>query len=312
MASTIETGFQILKSHLELTDAQRSAIVSHQAELELAISEGFETHGTMLAGAYSRNTMIALQEGAVVDVFLVLRAKYGRQYRPQGLLDQLLDTLFEKYKDAQINNSSHGVVVSLSDYQFIVTPCFHKEGKGYVIPDYSNDEWIKTDPSSYADQLKAANRSNENHLIPLIKLIKCWNYVIDNMFDQYYLELLAYNIFTGVPITNDINAISYFFKEARLEVVFTIDDPAGYGLQVQGLRDAERLAEAMLCFHDTYKTTIDAENFLNDGDLDSAYNAWESIFAGYFPTPLQMLIRELEASGIEGAQALKIIMDRTS
>lgn len=311
MASTIETGFRMLKSHLEITDAQHSAIATRQAELEQVISKGFDTYGTTLSGAYSRNTMISVQKGATVDVFLFLRAKYGRQYTPEGLLDRLHDTLFNTYEDACINKAGNGVTVPLSDYQFNIMPCFTKENKGYVFPEYKSNQWERADPNTYSDQLIEADRYHNGNLLPLIKIIKYWNHVVNDVFDEYYLEILVKNILTDVPITSDADAISYIFKKATLEVAFTIDDPAGFGAQVQGLNDGDRIAEAMLDFHDTYKTSLNAVNHELEGELEKAYTEWHSIFTGLFPSPLQMLIQELEDSGIEGARALKIMRDRT-
>jgi hypothetical protein len=310
MASTIDTGFQMLSDHLEITDDQRLAILRHQGEIERALSKGFETHGTEFTGAYSRNTMIAPAKGAVVDLFLLLRFSYGRSNTAEDLLEKLQETLIKLSEEASISASGHGVVIPLSDYRFNVVPSFHKENKGYVIPDYKKDQWITTNPKTYSDQLKKDNKWHEGHLLPVIRIIKCWNQVIDNVFDDYYLELLVRKVFTDVPITTYASSVRHFFKEATKEVVFTIDDPAGFGDQVQGLHEPDRLPEAMICFHEAYKTTLKAEEHENEGELGLAFHEWGSIFTGYFPKPLEMLIQELENSGIEGVEALKIIRDR--
>lgn len=312
MATTIDTGFGLLKSFLEITDDQRLAIVAHQGEIERILSKGFDTHGTELSGAYSRNTMIAVQKGATVDMFLFLRANYAKKHTPAELLDKLQGVFIEYYKDACINSHGNGVIVPVSDYMFNIVPCFHKHEKGYVIPIYKKDQWIKTNPNIYSSQLKKSDKQHKGHLLPIIRIIKCWNHAINNMFDEYYLELLVYRILTDVPITTYSSAVRYVFKEARREVVFTINDPAGFNTEVRGLKDAERLAEAMISFHEAYKSTLKAGEYEHEGELDLAYKEWESIFTGYFPTILQMLIQELKDSGIEGVKALKIIRDRTN
>ena len=115
-----------------------------------------------------------------------------------------------------------------------------------------------------------------------------------------------------MEVTDYTNAVKYIFKEARHEVVFAIKDPAGFGPQLKGVKDAERLAEAMISLHEAYKATLNAERFEHEGELDLAYKEWESIFTGFFPKPFEMLAQELEGSGIEGVKALKILMDRTN
>ena len=309
--STIETGFQMLKSHLEITEDQRSVITACQGELEKVIAKNFETYGTMLLGAYSRDTMIAVKKGAIVDLYLVLRPEYGHEYTSGELVNKLHEALVNHYEEISHNIDGHGVIVPLSDFQFNIVPCFYKIGKGYVIPYCKKDQWITTNPNTYLNQLKQANKSHDGHLLPLIKIIKCWNQKAGNMFDEYYLELLVCEILTDVEIKDYTSAVKYIFKEARHKVVFKINDPAGFGQQVKGVKDAERLAEAMIGLHEAYKATLNAEVFEHEGELDLAYKEWESIFTGYFPKPFEMLAQELEGSGIEGAKALKILMDRT-
>ena len=87
--STIETGFRMLKSHLKITDIQHSVIVACQGELEKAISKGFDTYGIILTGAYSRNTMITVKKGAVVDAYLLLKPKYGHEFSSRELVNRL-------------------------------------------------------------------------------------------------------------------------------------------------------------------------------------------------------------------------------
>jgi hypothetical protein len=314
MTTTIDTGFDMLVSHLEITEDQRLAIVANQAKIESALAKGFDTHATVLAGAFSRNTMIAVTKDAVVDMFLSLRSSYAHQHSPAELLDTLHATLIKFCENTDISISNHGVVISLDNFKFNVVPSFHKEGTGYVIPDYKYDKWVRRYPSVYADQLKVANKEHKNQLLAFIKIIKCWNLVINDMFDEYYLELLVKQILTGVEITSYSKTIRHIFREARKEIIFSIDNPAGHALenQVQGLKDAERLAEAMICFHEAYKKMLKAKEYEHEGQLDLAYKEWESVFSGFFPEPLQMLIQELDDSGVEGAKALKIMRDRTS
>jgi len=309
--STIETGFQMLKSHLEITEAQHSTISAYQAELEKAISKGFDTYGTVLSGAYSRGTMIAVQKDAVVDAYLILRPRHANQYAPGELVDKLHDTLASQYKAVSHNIDGYGVIVPLSEFQFNIIPSFYKLGKGYVIPDGRNDRWLKSDPSTYSNELEKKDEWHKGHLLPLIKIIKCWNHKVGNLFNEYYLELLVNNILTDVKITDYSSAVRYIFHEARNDIVFAIKDPAGFGPHVKGVKDAERLIESMMSLHQTYKTTLKAEEYEYQGELELAYKEWESIFSGYFPKPYEMVAQELEVSGIEGVKALKIMLDRT-
>ncbi len=309
--STIETGFQMFKSHLEMTDAQHSTISTCQAELEKAISKGFDTYGTMLTGAYSRGTMITVQTGEIVDVYLILGPRYIHQYSSDELVNKLHEILNSQYEEVSHNIDGRSVIVPLSEFQFNIVPCFYKIGQGYAIPDCKNDRWIKNNPSTYSSQLDEANTWHEGHLLPLIQIIKCWNKSIGNIFDEYYLELLVNKILTNVKITDYFKAVSCIFDQARHEIVFAIRDPAGFGPHVKGVKDAESLMKAMMNLHVAYKATQNAEKYEYEGELELAYKEWESIFSGFFPKPYEMVAQQLEGSGIEGVKALKIMLDRT-
>lgn len=301
----------MLTSHLEITDDQHLAIVAYQGEIEKVLAKGFDNYGTVLAGSYSRNTMITVKKSAVIELFLLLRPNYAKQYSSRELVDKLLTILSKHYDKVDISGYGHGVSIFLSEYQFNIVPGVYKENKGYVIPDYKNDKWRRGNPDLYSDQLKTANQQHKGRLLPLIRIIKCWNIANNSVFDEYYLELLVKKILTNVETSTYSKAIEYIFKEATKEIVFSIDDPARFEIQVQGLADVEKLAEAMIAFHTAYKKTLKAKEYEHEGKLDLSYNEWESIFPGVFPKPFEMLAKELEGSGVEGAKALKIMMDRT-
>ena len=74
----------------------------------------------------------------------------------------------------------------------------------------------------------------------------------------------------------------HFFKQATREVVYTIDDPVTYNKQVQGLKDAERLAEAMLSFLGLgiQPPTPSWGNMIREGVANILQSPWMALFPG--------------------------------
>lgn len=148
-------------------------------------------------------------------------------------------------------------------------------------------------------------------LLPVIRIIKYWNQCNGALFDDYYLELLAKEILQQNKFSSYLQAIKIIFKKAIALVVCSIDDPADSGRQMEGLKDIEKMIEAMFCFKDCHGYIVQAAQDEKKGDLISAYRIFGKIFAGQFPGYVEMMARKLDANGITGVEALQIMRDAT-
>jgi hypothetical protein len=203
------------------------------------------------------------------------------------------------------------IIVSNTDFVFHITPGFTRDNKGYVVVDSKNNKWIKTDPNVHYYALDDDNHKHKGLLLPVVRIVKYWNECNGSLFDNYYLELLVKEILRGVKVKSYVQAIKYVFKAAIRLVVFTINDPAAAGKQMDGLKDIHKMIEAMFCFRDCHDHIIKAEQYEREGDLKSAYKEFGKIFGGYFLSYVDMMSRKLEANDITGAEALIILRDAT-
>jgi tRNA nucleotidyltransferase (CCA-adding enzyme) len=178
MATTIAQGFSKLRSNLEITSLQSSTVSTRQSNVRDVVKAGLDTNDDFLTGSYRRSTMIAPLTRADVDVFIVLDSKYFADYsnNQAGLLDKVRRVLLKTYTTTPaISRNGQAVTITFTDFTVDVVPGFNREGGGYLIPNSVTSSWISTNPKKHVDIWSTANSNHGGDLVPLIKMIKCWN-----------------------------------------------------------------------------------------------------------------------------------------
>lgn len=308
---TVEEGLRSLDEVLLITSAENAIISKRQFEIEKIVLEEFEALSTVLPGASSRNTLIQPLQDNVIDLFVLLEPELGQMNTPGGLMRKLEAVLKDHYPNAAVTADGRSILISYAEFSFHVVPSFSREEKGYIVADAKNQQWIKTNPKIHYYSLDDENHIHRGLLLPCIRIIKYWNECNGSLFNNYYLELLVKETLSEVKADTIVHAIKYFFKKSLDMVVFTIDDPADNGQQMDGLKDLHKMLEAMQNFVDGHSDIINAEKFENEGDLVSAYKEFGKIFGGYYPSYVDMMSKKLDANGITGVEALEIMRDAT-
>ena len=287
MATAVKQGFTILKSSLEITDLQEETVSTRHNNVRLAIAQELRALESFLTGSYSRHTMIAPLSKADVDVFVVLHPSY---YEPNGqarLLDKVKRVLTKKYPNtSEISRNGQAVTIRFSDFAVDVVPAFARSGGGYIIPSTRGiRRWIETDPRIHVEISSRENKAHNGELVPLVKMIKCWNRAVDEYFRSFHLEVLAWAIFQECQIADYPSAIRYFFQQGSELILQRNPDPAGYnddvGFYVHTRRKCRLHAAAL--FARAYHRACKAEEYDRQGKAEHAINEWRKIFGSYFP-----------------------------
>ena len=139
-------------------------------------------------------------------------------------------------------------------------------------------------------------------------MIKTWNRLSGNMFDGYYLELMVTEALATYEFNHYAEAIHHIFRRAVAQVVFKISDPANPEIQIEGLLHIEDLVKSMLHIKSAYKIACDALEYEQNGETKAALKCWQKLFPDYFPTDVDLVINQLKKQGIEGKEALKLMM----
>jgi hypothetical protein len=290
MATTIEGAFREFKSNLEITGLQKSTVSSRQQSVREAVSKELLLLDSFLTGSYSRSTMIAPLKEADLDIFIVLDNKYfyhydGKNGGQAGLLDLLKRSLKRTYtKTPDISRNGQAVSITFTDFIVDVVPAFNRQGGGYLIPNSISQNWISTDPKKHVDIWAIENKAHNGDLVPLIKMIKRWNKMINDYFMSFHLEVMILQILYQVKITDFPSGVRYFFDKARSYVTKQNPDPAGYKGDVGSyLNTQQKIDNAVSRIETAYKRALKAEDYAYRYQVEHAIDMWRQNFGNYFP-----------------------------
>jgi len=291
MATTIEGAFREFKTNIEISGLQRTTFSSRQQNVREAVSKDLTVTDSFLTGSYSRSTLIAPLKEADVDIFIVLDNKYFYHYDGQnggqgGLLDLLKRALKKTYtKTPDISRNGQAVTITFTDFMVDVVPAFYRKGGGYFIPNSISQNWISTDPKKHVEIWSSQNQAHNGDLVPLIKMIKRWNKMINSYFMSFHLEVMILQILDQISITDYSSGVRYFFDKAREYVTKQNPDPAGYKGDVGSyLNTQQKIDNAVTRMETAYKRALKAEDFANRYQIQNAIETWRLIFGSYFPT----------------------------
>ena len=285
MPMTVTQGFQILKENLEITTLQEKTTSERQQNIRDALKNDLNVLDSFLAGSYRRNTMIAPLSEADIDIFIILGSEYFGQNGQAMLLDKVKQVLRKTYpKTPDISRNGQAVTIVFSDFRVDVVPAFYRQGGGYLIPDTILKRWISTDPKIHIDVWANANKTHNGYLVPLIKMIKCWNQAHSAPFRSFHVESLVLQILNNVTISDYPSGIRYVFDKARTQIQYIVLDPAGYGGDLGAYLDTkDKKDNAIIRLETAYQRALDAERLNNAGKIQQAYDKWRLIFGDYYP-----------------------------
>jgi len=284
MATTIISAFQQLQSNLEISGLQRSTVSSRQQNVREALEGELVVLDSFLTGSYSRATMIAPLNEADIDVFVVLDSSYFESDGQANLLDKVRRVLIKTYPQTpKISRNGQAVTVTFSDFIVDVVPAFNRKGGGYLIPNSVTKEWVSTNPKTHVELMNNQNGRHDDDLVPLVKMIKGWNRDINHAFVSFYLELITIEILHNATITDFSSGMRFFLDKGRERIKTKVNDPVPFGGQINGLRNARTVDDAVNRFTTAYNRARLAEQYATDGRVQPAIEEWSKIFGAYFP-----------------------------
>lgn len=285
MTTTIKQGFKDLQKNLEITDLQRETVSVRQTKIRKLLESELTVIDSFLSGSYARRTMIAPLAQADIDVFMVLNPDYYSEDGQASLLDKIKRILRKEYpKTPDISRNGQAVTITFSDFVVDVVPGFKCKGGGYLIPNTYRSEWISTDPKKHVDLSTSENAEHDGRLVPLIKMLKCWNRAINRPFRSFHIEVLAWDIFSRANVDDYAEAVVYFFQEGRELITKKNQDPAGYSGDVGYYLDTrDKIDSAVSRFETGYNRATKAADFASRNRIEDAVNEWRKVFGDYFP-----------------------------
>jgi len=224
-------------------------------------------------------------------IFIILDNEYfyhydGKNGGQAGLLDLLKRALKKTYtKTPDISRNGQAVTITFTDFIVDVVPAFDRKGGGYLIPNSISQSWLSTDPKKHIEIWTAENQAHNGDLVPLIKMMKRWNKMINNYFMSFHLEVMILQTLYQVKITDYASGVRYFFDKARYYGTKQNPDPAGYKGDVGAyLNTQQKIANAVSRIETAYKRALKAEDYAVRYQNENAIDMWRQVFGNYFPS----------------------------
>ena len=282
--SGIAQNFARFKSNLEITSLQTETTSNRQKDIRAAVEAKMSVLDSFLTGSYVRDTMIAPLASADIDIFTVLHSKHFVQNGQSKLLTEIKAALVLEYpRTPRISPNGQAVTITFTDFKVDVVPAFNRKGGGFLIPDSKKGKWISTDPKKHIEYKTSQNAWHKGNLVPLIKMIKCWNRNNGSLFSSFYLELLIIKILNGITISDFPSGTRFFFDKARELIKYTVTDPAGLGGYVGGFNAGTTVEKAVTLMQKSYNKAVEAERLASAGQNIEAAKKWQEIFGDFFP-----------------------------
>jgi hypothetical protein len=286
MATTVTQAFREFQANLNITEPQSSTVSTRQQNVRDAVAGEMTVLDDFLTGSYRRHTLIAPLGEADIDVFIVLDSKYYESGGQVSLLDRVRRVLLKTYpKTPRISRNGQAVTIIFDDFRVDVVAGFYGDSGRYLIADSIRGQWIGTNPKRHVELWSESNTAHGGDLVPLMKMLKCWNRAHSSLLTSFHLETLTREALENVTISNFPSGVRFVLDRVRSSVLtgYTAD-PAGYGDNVARYLDTHSKRSDVHVRLDAALTKArEAEALEREGRTRAAIEKWGVIFGEYFP-----------------------------
>lgn len=183
--------------------------------------------------------------------------------------------------DPEIQSRSVNIVVG--GIGFDIVPAYYRFDSGYLVPDKDLGTWLHSNPPAYNKFLSDLNQNKGGKLVPLIKMIKCWNRNNGDILKSYHLEWVILIIFFNRTITTYSTAASTFFSNAIRMITVPITEPYS-GLRLDNYLASSEIVSVKNNLQSCSNSATYALLAEVLGQQSNAIRLWRSIFKDPFPT----------------------------
>ena len=228
-SSGLENKFNIFKTNIELTEAQKTQIISSHTNLRKIIENQMYVQRTFLTGSYIKKTMI--RPPSDVDIFVVVN--YTTENSPQTVLNRIKSDLENSFPSSRIKQARPCIVVDFNHCKFELTPAITNLWGGYEIPKNQYNWQTVENPKLLADSISQKNSQLNNKLVPLIKMMKKCKIKnnINNIKSFEMEELAVSNLYSIVNYRDGVQKL--------LNIYGWSDNQPNYYSRIQNMTDDE-------------------------------------------------------------------------
>jgi len=277
--------FAEFESNLDIDN--REQISDRYGEITCCLNKKYretesKTANSLQVGSYGRYT--AIKGISDLDMIYIMpksqwdRFKDGRQ---SALLQEVKNTIKERYPKTDIRGDGQVVVVSFSNHEIEVLPAFELEDGSFKYPDTNNGgSWRITKPRSEIKAISDKDKEKNYNLRPLCKMARAWKNKHAAVMGGLLIDTLVYNFLTS---TTDYDTKGHSTYDCMVRDFFKYlsEEPDQDDYPAPGSSDPvkvkKKFQKKALKAYDLCVAAIKAQG------ESSAHKKWKKVFGRPFP-----------------------------
>jgi hypothetical protein len=287
VAKNAEEAFKVFLSWLAPRPEELARAAGHRDEIRHKLERKFGVNGMYEGGSLAHDTAVHQVSGA--DYFVWLDIK--RPDSSMHTLKSVQKTLQSLYPAVHVRISRPAVLVEFAGgtERVGVIPSFSPgrsvgENHRFRVPGIAA-EWMSASPAAHGDWLDRCNNipGVRGGAKSLARLARAWKHYRDVPISSFYLEMRAAEYMAGrssVVLPYDVRN---FFSTLLWDGLSPMEDPTGLAETIEatpsGLRE-----EGMSKIANAAGWSESALKHQRMGDLSQAFEQWNHVFGGRFPS----------------------------
>lgn len=288
MATTVNGGFDTLVSWLIPTSAEKNASSDHRKSVKAKLETALAVKNFFGTGSSSNGTDVS--GCSDVDFFASIPSQNQRDSSDRMLV-VVKEVLQERFPSTSIFIRTPAVVCAFgkdASEKLEVVPAYYTgrssdDSNVYKIPNGA-DGWMKSSPQVHNAYVTEINDDLSKKLKQLIRLMKAIKYYNNIPISSFYLELRVTKWMSdesSVVYAYDVR--SMLSKLVNCELAQMID-PKGISGYVAAASTENYRKDALSKLTSALSRADHAQDAANAGKVKTAFEYWDKVFGGEFPT----------------------------
>ncbi len=284
MARTVEAAFDELLGRESLTANQILEAQIRINHLNNFLRSNLSLAGApILTGSYARGTLCASERD--IDILVPFSTShYWARYQAnsRNFLYWVRGYLNDHYKRSDVSSRQVAVRLDFLTFATEVTPGFHRQGEGYVIPN-GTEGWLNTNPPFHARMMAEADVHHGGRLKPLVRLVKAWNLANGHRLSSFHVELMVESIKRWHAIGSWPTEVATVLHYMPSWLQSPFPDPWLSGGNVDDYLSADSRREVVKFVQDEAARAAQAEEYRRAGRIEAAFERWNMVIYKKFP-----------------------------
>ena len=185
-------------------------------------------------GSYTRGTMLPrhLDQYSDVDIMIVFDTKKHTELKPESYREQLKRFANTYYKGSLVKKDFPSIVIEMGHIKIDLISAVDTKswlwGTERIYIPSSGNEWLKSSPNEFNEELTQVNKKYNSVVKPIIRLLKLWNAGAKKPFESYDLE-------------TQISKMNFKGDNVETGLIYAVDKLSGKKLNVANSKKLETL-----------------------------------------------------------------------